>query len=89
VTPRSSGYSSRRARGCRRFQPPLEPGPPDEHDVDLDRALIRVLGKGGRERTIYVGAKAAKALDRYIFDHRARHRSPPLDASEADLEPGM
>jgi site-specific recombinase XerD len=50
------------------------PADPTSNDIDLDRALIRVLGKGGRERPIYVGAKAAKGLDRYIYDQRAKHR---------------
>jgi site-specific recombinase XerD len=50
------------------------PADPTTNDVDLDRALIRVQGKGGRERPIWVGAKAIKALDRYVYDHRAKHR---------------
>lgn len=50
------------------------PGEPTTNDVDLDTGLIRVVGKGARERPIYVGAKAVKALDRYLYDHRARHR---------------
>ena len=50
------------------------PREPTTNDVDLDGSLIRVVGKGNRERPIYVGAKAAKALDRYIFDHRSKHR---------------
>lgn len=42
---------------------------PDNHlenDVDLDERLIRVLGKGRRERPVRIGAKAATALDRYL-----------------------
>ena len=50
------------------------PGEPTTNDVDLDSLLIRVVGKGNRERPIWVGAKAAKALDRYIYDHRSKHR---------------
>jgi len=50
------------------------PDDPQTNDVDLDRSLIRVVGKGNRERPIYVGAKATKALDRYIYDYRAKHR---------------
>ena len=38
----------------------------DTNDVDLDGELIRVMGKGSRERLVYVGAKAVKALDRYL-----------------------
>jgi hypothetical protein len=36
------------------------PGDPTTNDLDLDRALIRVQGKGGRDRPIRVGAKAMK-----------------------------
>ena len=43
------------------------------NDVDLDTAIIRVMGKGRRERVISVGRKGAKALDRYVR-LRARHR---------------
>jgi site-specific recombinase XerD len=50
------------------------PAEPATNDVDLDSGLIRVVGKGGRERPIYVGAKAVRALDRSLFDHRAKHR---------------
>jgi site-specific recombinase XerD len=49
------------------------PDDPTTNGVDLDRSLIRVVGKGNRERPIYVGAKATKALDRYIYDYRAKH----------------
>jgi site-specific recombinase XerD len=47
--------------------------PDDEtsNDVDLDMGIIRVVGKGRRERAVYVGTKAVKALDRYL---RARDR---------------
>jgi site-specific recombinase XerD len=54
------------------------PTDPTTNDVELDTGLIRVLGKGGRERPIYVGARAIKALDRYIFDQRAKHRLASL-----------
>jgi site-specific recombinase XerD len=53
--------------------------PADEttNDVDLDSAIIRVMGKGRRERLVSVGAKGAKALDRYVRI-RARHRHANL-----------
>lgn len=49
--------------------------PDDEsrNDVDLDQGLIRVVGKGRRERVVYAGAKTARALDRYV---RARAKHP-------------
>ncbi len=34
-------------------------------DVDLDRQLVFVVGKGDRARAVPIGAKAVKALDRY------------------------
>lgn len=50
------------------------PATPETHDVDLDLGIIRVMGKGRRERISHLGAKAVKALDRYLR-LRARHRS--------------
>ncbi len=43
------------------------------NDVDLDEGIIRVLGKGRRERVVGIGTKATKALDRYIRVRR-HHR---------------
>ena len=38
-----------------------------EHsDVDLDAQQLRVIGKGGRLRLVHMGARSAKALDRYL-----------------------
>ena len=42
-------------------------------DVLLESALVRILGKGARERTVPVGEFAVEALDRY-----ARHARPEL-----------
>jgi site-specific recombinase XerD len=44
--------------------------------VDLDEAVIRVLGKGGRPRDVPLGRAAVEALDRYL---RARRRHPLSD----------
>lgn len=48
--------------------------PADEtsNDVDLDQGILRVLGKGRRERVVAAGAKTVRALDRYV---RMRQRS--------------
>jgi site-specific recombinase XerD len=45
----------------------------DGGDVDLDGGVLRVLGKGRRQRLLPIGARTVKALDRYI---RARARHP-------------
>ncbi|HVA09874.1 MAG TPA: tyrosine-type recombinase/integrase, partial [Acidimicrobiales bacterium] len=39
---------------------------PNECDVDLDQAVIVVMGKGSRPRTVPVGRRTVKALDRYL-----------------------
>jgi site-specific recombinase XerD len=44
----------------------------DGSDVDLDAGIIRVLGKGRRVRLLPIGAKTAKALDRYLR-RRSQH----------------
>jgi site-specific recombinase XerD len=46
-------------------------------DVDLDAGTIRVIGKGNRERTVYMGTKAIKAMDRY---ERVRRQHPDAGA---------
>lgn len=47
-------------------------------DVDLDRRVAVVMGKGASERTIVFGAKTARSLDRYLIK-RERHRYASLD----------
>jgi site-specific recombinase XerD len=43
------------------------------NDVDLDQGLVRVLGKGRRERVPAIGRKAVKALDRYLRARAGHH----------------
>lgn len=52
--------------------------PTDEttNDVDLDQGILRVVGKGRRERVVAVGSKTVRALDRYV---RMRQRSSHVD----------
>lgn len=45
-------------------------------DIDFDANLVRVVGKGRRERRAPFGAKTATALDRYL---RARAKRPQAD----------
>lgn len=42
-------------------------------DIDLDREMGLVTGKGGKVRPVYFGARTARALDRYLRERR-RHR---------------
>jgi site-specific recombinase XerC len=57
----------------------LRHNPGDEltNDVDLDQGLIRVLGKGRRERVVPIGNKTIRALDRYLR-LRSKHADPGL-----------
>lgn len=48
-------------------------------DVDLDREMALVAGKGGKIRPVYFGARTIRALDRYLRERR-RHRWAHLDA---------
>jgi site-specific recombinase XerC len=49
--------------------------PDDElrNDVDMTQGILRVMGKGRRERVLPIGARTVRALDRYI---RARDKHP-------------
>ena len=38
----------------------------DMPDIDLEKGLVRVLGKGGKERIVPVGTKALRAVGRYL-----------------------
>ena len=53
------------------------PADDETNDVDLNTGVLRVIGKGRRERILPVGARSVKALDRYIR-LRARHPSAAL-----------
>ncbi len=44
----------------------------ESNDIDLEQRLLRVVGKGGRQRLLPIGNKTVKALDRYLRT-RARH----------------
>jgi integrase/recombinase XerD len=50
----------------------------DKAGVDLDDRLVRVIGKGGKERVVPIGRHAAQALLRYLAQGRpyldSRHR---------------
>ena len=44
----------------------------DVDDVDTERRVVRVLGKGARERSVPYGAPAAHAVDRWVTTGRPR-----------------
>lgn len=53
------------------------PEVPETNDLDLDLGVMRVMGKGRRERLAFLSPKAVKAVDRYLR-LRARHRFADL-----------
>ena len=44
----------------------------DVDDIDLDNGVVRLLGKGSKERLVPVGAYARAAIDRYLVTGRPR-----------------
>jgi site-specific recombinase XerC len=44
----------------------FDPSDDANNDVDLDQGILRVMGKGRRERVVGIGAKTVRALDRYL-----------------------
>ncbi|KUP96335.1 recombinase XerC [Thermobifida cellulosilytica TB100] len=48
----------------------------DLGDVDRERATVRVLGKGDKERVVPVGRPALDAVDRWLADGRPRWAVP-------------
>lgn len=53
------------------------PADDENNDVDLDTGVLRVIGKGRRERILPIGNKTVKALDRYLR-RRGQHPSARL-----------
>jgi integrase/recombinase XerC len=52
----------------------------DVDDVDLSRRVVRVLGKGAKERTVPIGIPAQHAIEAWLRDgrrHLAHARSGP------------
>jgi integrase/recombinase XerC len=50
----------------------------DLSSVDMGTRVIRVLGKGNKERSVPYGGPAAKALDRWLEDGRPAFENPDL-----------
>ncbi len=53
----------------------------DVDDVDHERRVVRVLGKGRKERTVPYGLPAGRALDRWLAAGRARVTVPGAGAA--------
>lgn len=54
----------------------------DQHDIDFDRRLIKVTGKGNKQRMVPLTKPAAQALDTWLRSGRAAvlHEAEPTDA---------
>jgi integrase/recombinase XerC len=48
----------------------------DVGDVDLDRRVVRVFGKGGKERTVPFGVPAQRAVEEWLAHGRGRLARP-------------
>ncbi|QGN32010.1 tyrosine recombinase XerC [Microlunatus sp. Gsoil 973] len=48
----------------------------DLADVDPDRRVLRVFGKGGKERSVPIGGPALRAVDRWLAEGRALLAGP-------------
>lgn len=55
----------------------------DRDDLDLDRATVRVLGKGSKERVVPFGVPARRAIEAYLSRGR-----PALVTRSAGVAPG-
>ena len=53
----------------------------DLGDVDRGRRVLRVMGKGAKERVVPVGAPALRAVDRWLADGRPRLARPTSGAA--------
>lgn len=51
------------------------PDDPETNDVDLDQGILRVIGRGRRERVMAIGRKTVLALDRYIRVRGQHHEA--------------
>jgi integrase/recombinase XerC len=55
----------------------------DDRDVDLERGLAKVVGKGGKERIVPIGGRAREALAEYLDCRSGVSDRPPLEGGGA------
>ena len=48
-------------------------------DIHMNEGLLKVLGKGKKERIVPMGSNAQKALQRYLFMYRPQPFSTSTD----------
>lgn len=48
-------------------------------DVHMDEGLLKVMGKGKKERIVPIGSNAQRALQRYLFRYRSNPALPRID----------
>ena len=48
-------------------------------DVNMDEGLLKVMGKGKKERIVPMGSNAQRALQRYLFRFRPKPAHPGID----------
>jgi integrase/recombinase XerC len=53
----------------------------DLDDLDLDRRVVRVFGKGSKERVVPFGRPAALAVSAWVSDHRPALAGPAAGAA--------
>ena len=57
----------------------------DWHDIDLEARVLRVLGKGGKERMVPFGAPAARTLEAWLqASEELRSLAPAADGTAED-----
>ena len=48
-------------------------------DLNLDQGVLKVMGKGDKERIVPIGNNAQRALQRYLFRYRPKPAHPGID----------
>ena len=57
----------------------------NEENLDANLGIVRVLGKGKKERIVPVGKKALTAVQNYLRARKERYTSPPSPSSKLPL----